>query len=345
MSEDFDEYTKKLSDKINYLEEFTLIFLNILKECFILFLAIIVIINYYININKENPLEGCIINNPERQATADTKDKRQNRTNWLVKVGPWECIKDIMGENLQFIIDFFKCIPSFVSFLIFIGIMYIFFNVVKTPKSLSLTNQTFKTSLNFIFQDFGNKLMFVLLFPTLLICTISLIYISYKIMVNLPTKGIEYGYIMAFGTKIFMFSLFFILFFTIAQTLYYLLTRGNISYLYNITAFDAFIYFISGCLIFGLIFAGFWMLIAFNLMSTFNPFSNFPKIMNSSNKEILFYLYVSIIILFITLAMNVQHLFSIQLQIFSYVMAGILILLTTYQYSNNYLSSLLPANQ
>lgn len=328
MSEDFDEYTKKLSDNINYLEEFALIFLNILKECFILFLAIIVIINYYINMDKDKDDLVPVV----------TPEKRKDKT----LIGPIECIKDIMIIYLPFIINFLKRIPSIASFLSLIGLMYIFFNVVKTPKTLSLTNKTFKTNINFIFQDFGNKLMFVLLFPTLLICTISLIYISYIIMIDLPTKGPDYGYLMAFSSKIFMFALFFILFITIAQTLYYLLTRGNISYLYNITAVDALLYVISGFLVVGLIVVGFGRLISFNLMSTFAFFLNFPKVIQKIlSEEILPFAFVTVIILFITLAMNVQHLFSLQLQIFSYVMAGILILLTTYQYSNKYLSSLL----
>lgn len=370
-----EEYLKKQSKKFskdlknqirntNYLEEFALIIMNLIKEAIVLFVAIIVIINYYIQIHKPPGSESCNIQSDDKAENGNAGNgnnaeksnngngNKQEKT-WYsmmgdsinivrkytrIEKGPRACLEDIMEKNLPRIIWFFQnCTSRWTSFLILIGLMYIFFNVIKTPKTLSLTNQSFDRNATFIIQDLWNKLTFVLLFPTLLIGTFSLIFISFKIMFDLPTKSPLFGYVMSLFFQIIMFALFFILFLTIGQPLYYLLTKGNISYLYDITALDSLLYGISSILIVFLMYLGFYKLIIFNFRSTFVHDINQTKT-KIFDKKILSYVFVSIIILFITLSSNIKHLFSFELWAFSVIIAGILIALSTFSYFKNVLS-------
>lgn len=375
-----EEYLKKQSKKFskdlknqirntNYLEEFALIIMNLIKEAIVLFVAIIVIINYYIQIHKPPGSESCNIQSVDNAENGnDVKSNNGNSSKvepaqqekpWYsmmgdsinivrkytrIEKGPRACLEDIMEKNLPRIIWFFKnCTSRWTSFLILIGLMYIFFNVIKTPKTLSLTNQSFDRNATFIIQDLWNKLTFVLLFPTLLIGTFSLIFISFKIMFDLPTKSLLFGYVMSLFFQIIMIALFFILFLTIGQPLYYLLTKGNISYLYDITLSDSFLYGISSILIVFLMYLGFYKLIIFNFRSTFVHDINQTKT-KIFDKKILSYVFVSIIILFITLSSNIKHLFSFELWAFSVIIAGILIALSTFSYFKNVLTDQSPVN-
>lgn len=320
------EEIEKDSNTTTTLKEISILIIDVIKEFIILFVVILVTLNYYIHVdNRETgeckpPTENSNANNSETPSTE--------------LVGIWDALEDITKHNLEKIRDFLKNCMSHNRFFIFlIGPMYYFFYVIKTPKILSLTNQTFDTNVKFIFQDLWNKLNFILLFPTLFISTISLIYICFRIMFKLPIVAPEYGFLINLPTKIFMFILFFSLFYTIGRTLYYLLIRGNISDLHYITPSDYYHYSVSFLLIMLLIFVGFNKILIFNFRSTFIP--NLTEIKNkifSKDKEILFSLYVSIIILFITLSINIKHLFSFELWIFSVILVFILFILLSTSY-------------
>lgn len=305
----------------NKLKEISILIIDVIKDFFILFVAILVTLNYYIYKDKGEKGE-C------EPTTANNNTEKQPNTNAFK--GPWEAIQDITEDNLKNIFYFLEtCMPHKARFFIFlIGVMYLFFNVVKTPKTLSLANQTFDTNVKFIFQDLWNKLTFIFIFPTLFISTISLIYVFLKIMFQLPTKSPNYGFVMATSTKAFMLILFLILFFTIAQPLYYLSSRGNNSYLYEVTTFDLIFYVISFMLIMFLMFAGFYRLIIYNFRSTFIPdVTELKKSIFGKDKEILSLFLITVIILFRTILINIKGLFSFEEWIFSVIVAFILIVL------------------
>lgn len=304
--------------EIKYLKEITLIIINLLKEAIILFVALIVILNYANS--KDNDFKDCEM--PSEIQSESVENFR----------GPWNCIQDIMNQALNETMFFLKtCTSTFASFIILIGLLYYFFNVINTPKPFSFKNtrfkkNTFDTNIQIILKDMWNKLTFILLFPTLFISTVSLFFICIKILFDLPTRGPEYGFIMAGFTKLIMFLLFPILFFVIGQTLYYLLTSGNISYLYNITALDSMMYIISFVLISILIFAGFYKLLIFNLRSTFVPDTTY--IINKLyDKEIIPFSFVIQIILFVTILKTIKQLFPFEIWIFAIIISIIFVIL------------------
>lgn len=312
-----------MSEEINKLKEITILIIDVIKEGFVLFVAILVTLNYYIRIENDEKGE-C---DPPNNTTNSSQKKEDNLQEKPAFKGPWDALKDITEENLKYVTDVLKyCMPySGLFFTFLIGLMYYFFYVIKTPKMLSI-NQTFDINVKFIFQDLWNKLTFILLFPTLFLSTISLSYISFKIMFGLPTIAPKYGFIMASTTKLFMFILFFMLFYTMGQTLYYLLTRGNISNLNEVTPFDFLLYSLSFFLIMLLIFVGFSKFLIFNLRTTFMPDVTELK-KKIFSKEILPFAFITILILFITLLINIKHLFFFELWIFSVIIAIILVVL------------------
>lgn len=301
---------------MKYLKESTLMIIDVVKETIILCIALIIIINYFIN--KDTKFESCeLINNSNVNHTSDFRD-------------PWECIKLIMNINLESVIRVLKnCTNIIVSFVIFVGLLYIFFYFIKIPKQFD-NNKSFDENVKFILQDFGNKLTFILLFPTLFISIISLVYISIKIMFELPTKAPEFGFIMSYFTKIMMAFLFLILFTGIGKFLYYLLTTGN-----DINFFDILIYSICFFLISLLIFAGFHKLLLFNLNSTFVP--NIKDIINKLNNKDMRPIYFIIVnIICFTFLINIKQLLTFEEWIFASIMYFIIIILLSMKFQNIY---------
>lgn len=297
-------------EEVKNIKEITLIVINLLKEMTILLIALIIIFSY--SINKDNGYDDC-----EKPSVSNNNSDGS----WL------DCLKHIINDSLTNVMGYIKeCLSTFVCFIILIGLMYYFFNIIKSPNQFSLTKKSFDANVQFMLKDFWNKLTFLLLFPTLFISIVSLFYTCIKIFSDMPKISTIFGFITTSLTQISMFLLVLILFYVVGQPLYYLLSMGNISYLYNISALDSMMYIISFFLISILIFAGFYKLLIFNLRSTFMP--NIMNIINKLySKEIIPFSIVIQIILFIVVLMSIKELFSFEVWIFAIIIFIIFLIL------------------
>lgn len=293
---------------MKYLEETTLIITDIITETIILCIALILILNYHISKDKEN-------NSCEKKPEPTSKD------NDTVEENTWTILESIICENVAIIIDVLKNFKSsFASFSFYILLLYIYFYSIRPSKKISFPRNNFDTNIKFIFQDFGNKLAFILLFPILFISIFSLMFISVKIMFEFPRKADMAGLNLNILLQMVMFSWLFLLLYVLGHILY-LLTWGNVTRLIknpNLAGWYSVMYFFAFTLMVIIFFAGFYKLLLFILTTIFllNPVDIRNKLYE---KEIFPLCFIIQFALCFTLLMNIKQLFSFELWIFGIV--------------------------
>lgn len=306
-----------MNDIMNDIEKSALIVTNTIKEIIILFLALIITLNYCINFIK-NDLDKC------------ERDKNGHEE----KFGILNYIQDIIHSTINEMMKSMQCYilnkkpdeshieisekPMYVSIYygIFIVVLYLFFNMKNVNKN----------SWNDISNDFTYKLIFIFLFPMLIVISISLLSVLVKITFSIDTKGPDY-YVFMKGLSyiLFMFILLIPIPILLFENLYYLIIRGNnYNFMDRFTGLNIFLYVISFIIIFVLCMIGFFKMIRFNFNSTFLPFENIKHIQNKLNDTsfdtkflyIIIQLFVCITILFM-----IKDLFSFYIFIFGVIVS------------------------
>lgn len=296
---------------MKYLEETTLIITDIITETIILCIALILILNYHISKDKEN--NSC---DKKPESTSNGVD-----INKIVEENTWTILESIICENVAIIIDVLKNFKSsFASFSFYILLLYIYFYSIRPSKKISFPKNNFDTNIKFIFQDFGNKLAFILLFPILFITIFSLMFVSIKIMFEFPSKADHASLILDIFFKLGMFIWLFLLLYVLGHILY-LLTWGNLTRLIqnpDLAGLYSVMYFFAFSLMVIIFFAGFYKLLLFILTTIFllNPVDIRNKLYE---KEIFPLCFIIQFALCFTLLMNIKQLFSFELWIFGIV--------------------------
>lgn len=310
---------------MKYLEETTLIITDLITETIILFIALILILNYDISKDKEQNL--CDTKSEEKSGASNSNDDDDDA---------WKSLKSIIEENVNIVIDVLKtCTNSFMSFPFYILLLYIYFYLIRPSKRISFPKYTFNTNSKFIFEDFGNKFAFIILFPILFISIISFIFVSIKLMFQHSKEDIFNKINIIF--KILIFLWVGLLFYVLGHILY-LFTWGNITRLIknqDLVGWYSVMYFFSFILMTIIFFAGFYKLLLFILMSIFmlHPMDIKKKL--KEKDTIPFYFIIQFALCF-TLLMNIKQLFSFELWIFGIVIFILFFLLLAKAYYDNY---------
>jgi|AntAceMinimDraft_11_1070367.scaffolds.fasta_scaffold01913_7 hypothetical protein len=312
---------------MNDIEKSALIVTNTIKEIIILFLAMIITLNYCINFIR-NDLNKC----------EPTKNKD------VEKYGILNYIQDIIRSTINEMMNRMKCyilnknpnIPSdnentngdssngnseqdmYVSIYygIFIVVLYLFFNMKNVNNN----------SWNDISNDFFYKLIFIVLFPMFIVISISLLSVLVKITFSVDTIGAPYYvFIKGFSYILFMMILLIPIPILLFENLYYLIVRGkHYNLMDSITGLNIFLYVISFIIIFVLCMLGFFKMIRFNFNSTFLPFENIKYIQNKL-KDTSFdtkFLYIIVqLFVCITILYKIKDLFSFELFIFGVIVS------------------------
>lgn len=312
-----------MNDIMNDIEKSALIITNTIKEIIILFLALIITLNYCINFIK-NDLDNC-----------EPDEKKSDKKEPDEKFGILYYIQDIIHSTINEMMKRMQCYilnkkpdessnitnydkPMYVSIYygIFIVVLYLFFNMKNVNKN----------SWNDISNDFTYKLIFIFLFPMLIVISISLLSVLVKITFSIDTEGPKY-YVFMKGLSyiLFMFILLIPIPILLFENLYYLIIRGNnYNFMDRFTGLNIFLYVISFIIIFVLCMIGFFKMIRFNFNSTFLPFENIKYIQNKLNDTsfdtkilyIIIQLFVCITILFM-----IKDLFSFYIFIFGVIVS------------------------
>lgn len=317
---------------MKYLEETSLIITDLITETIVLFVALLIVLNYYISKDKDNNL--CDTPHDTLPANGTTKTERKDTKD----DDPWELLKSIIGENVDHVIYFLKnCMNLFISFSFYISLLYIFFYLIRPSKNISFPRHTFDRNIKFIFEDFGNKLAFILLFPILLITMFSLMFVSIKIMFEYPKKVNEVDLRFNIFLQIGMFFWFLLLFYVLGHILY-LFTWGNVIRLINnpdLVGWYSVMYFFSFILMSIIFFAGFYKLLLFVLTTIFllNPKDIKHKLYEKEMYPLYFIIQFA---LSFTLLMNIKQLFSFELWIFGIVIFILFFILLAKAYYDNY---------
>ena len=316
-----------MNDIMNDIEKSALIVTNTIKEIIILFLALIITLNYCINFIK-NDLDKC-------------KPKPDDNNN-VEKTGILYYIQDINHSTINEIMKSMQCYilnkkpdelpnpntntdnsnnsdkPMYVSIYygIFIVVLYLFFNMKNVNNN----------SWNDISNDFTYKLIFIFLFPMLIVISISLLSVLVKITFSIDKKGSKY-YVFMKGLSyiLFMFILLIPIPILLFENLYYLIIRGNnYNFMDRFTGLNIFLYVISFIIIFVLCMIGFFKMIRFNFNSTFLPFENIKHIQNKLNDTSFDTKFLYIIIqlfICITILFMIKDLFSFYIFIFGVIVS------------------------
>lgn len=312
-----------MNDIMNDIEKSALIVTNTIKEIIILFLALIITLNYCINFIK-NDLYKC-----EHDKNVLDGDKS------VQKYGILNYIQEIIHSTINEMMKSMQCYilnkkphelsnnensdkPMYVSIYygIFIVVLYLFFNMKNVNNN----------SWNDISNDFTYKLIFIFLFPMFIVISISLLSVLVKITFSIDKKGSEY-YVFMKGLSyiLFMFILLIPIPILLFENLYYLIIRGNnYNFMDRFTGLNIFLYVISFIIIFVLCMIGFFKMIRFNFNSTFLPFENIKhiqyKLNDTSSDTKILYIIIQLFVC-ITILFMIKDLFSFYIFIFGVIVS------------------------
>ena len=213
---------------MNDLNKYGILIADIVKELFILLLALCILINFSIKIKeKKNDNKNILYLNLAEDCsgvTGSIKDKFLKILSCHVNNG----LIDI-SQNFD-ILD-----NTNTLYAVFISSMYIFIGLI------SKINVNHKHSWRNVFNDFINKSTYILLFPFFIITTLTFLYVAYYIIHTILNKiGIinKTHYIIAlliYLIFIYGYVLFFIIF--IIYSIIFIYSRDNIQYIVNANRF------------------------------------------------------------------------------------------------------------
>lgn len=209
---------------MNDLNKYGILIADVIKELFILLLALCILINFSLKV-KENPnilnLDGKVKDCPPIKG--DIYDDYFKFLSCLVNNGLVDISQNVhMLQNTNTL------------YAMIILSMYFFIGLI------SQINVNHKPSWRNVFNDFINKSTYILLFPFLMITTIPFLYVGYDVIAKIynSVQLFKCEYMIALGlflTFIYGYVLFFILF--IIYSIVFIYSRDNIQYIVSANRF------------------------------------------------------------------------------------------------------------
>lgn len=207
---------------MNDLNKYGILIADIVKELFILLLALCILINFSLKVKNANILNLNDIKQCD-SVNITNADKYFNILTCHVNNG----LVDI-SQNVSILHN------TNTLYAVLILSMYFFIGLI------SQINVNHKPSWRNVFNDFINKTTYILLFPFFIITTISFLYVGYDVISKIYKEVglLKYEYLIAFVillTFIYGYVLFFIIF--ILYSIVFIYCRDNIQYIMSANRF------------------------------------------------------------------------------------------------------------